>query len=265
MPVLVTRGPKYGQCNICGSVGPLTEDHTPPKSCVRPTTVQLQHLAVHLDVERPKEKAVLSQNGVKYRTLCASCNNEMLGRRYDPALATFTNSIAHYITSPIALPSHLTVRAAPQKIMRSVFGHMSAQGVNRYLKGKTTEQCRDYFLDGTLPLPDDLKIYYWLYPHQKQILVRDAAYLDLRIGTPAMIWLMKFFPLAFAVLWDDKNAVTLSLPELSQYRGEALNFETELPVTLRPVLHPYWPEAPSDTHVMAYGREAVFAVTRKKS
>ncbi len=85
MPLhMVTRGAKSGTCNICGVDGPLTEDHTPPKGCVRPTAMELQHVTHRIDAGKAiKTKA---QDGVKYRTLCARCNNTLLGGRYDPVL-----------------------------------------------------------------------------------------------------------------------------------------------------------------------------------
>ena len=31
MPIKDARGPVVGECNICGDLGPLTVDHSPPK------------------------------------------------------------------------------------------------------------------------------------------------------------------------------------------------------------------------------------------
>lgn len=265
MPLLVTRGPKVGTCNICGEVGPLTEDHTPPKSCVRPTNVQLQSLVHRLAVEPAAGRGRLSQNGVKYRTLCGRCNSDMLGLRYDPALAAFTNNIAAYVNSPIALPDEMNVSAAPQKIMRAVLGHLCAQGVGRYEKGAITEPCRDYFLDDSLPLPSEIKIYYWLYPHRTQILVRDAAYIHFRTNDPVVMWFMKFFPVGFAIIFDRNNTHDLSLHELSRHRASPIDEEVEVPIRLRPAIHQFWPEAPSDDHGMMFGPEAIYADERPRS
>jgi hypothetical protein len=132
------------------------------------------------------------------------------------------------------------------------------------LKGATTEPCRDYFLDEYLPLPADIKIYYWLYPHRTQILVRDAAYLDLQIKDPVTMWFTKFFPLAFAIMWDPKNTHTLPVHELSLHRNHPPATPIDLAITLRPVVHEYWPEAPSDNHIMMFGQEAIFASARDK-
>jgi len=55
---LQTRGPKEGKCNICGSFGPLTEDHVPPKKVIKFPRMSLYKLVDGLDiqnVENPNE------------------------------------------------------------------------------------------------------------------------------------------------------------------------------------------------------------------
>jgi len=264
MPLLVMKGPREGQCNICGIFGPLTEDHTPPKSCVRPTSVQLRSIMARVAATPPIERGIISHNGVRYRSLCSKCNNEILGQKYDPPLASFVNGVSAYVSSMVQLPDIMSIKAEPQKIMRAVLGHLSAQGINGYQKGTATETCRDYFLDESLPLPNNIKIYYWLYPYRTQILIRDAAYMDLRIRDPIVVWLMKFFPLAFAVIWDKNNSYNWSLNELSLYRSYPIDWIVDLDVHLRPVVHPYWPEAPTDEHIMMFGQKAIIATEWSK-
>lgn len=264
MAFLEIRGPKTGQCNICGKEGPLTEDHTPPKSCLRPTTVVLKYIGDHISLNKTDIRKKILQNGVRYRSLCAECNNHRLGIRYDPAMSSFTNQIVDYISTARYYPDTISINASPQKLMRSILGHLSAQGINRYQKGEITEPCRDYFLDETLPLPPDMKIYYWLYPYKTQILARDAAYLDLPTGATANIWIMKFFPVAFAIVWDKSNKIDFSaLHELSSWRDIPIDTVQSLQIRLRNPVHQFWPQVPSDKHVMLYGREAIFAVEHK--
>ena len=130
MPLVETRGPKVGRCNICGTDGPLTEDHTPPKGCVRPTTVELHHIHARLQPERVKGR--ISQNGVKFRTLCGRCNSHFLGAEYDPTLIKFAQDVALVLRQDILLPTTVAIRTKPQRLMRSVIGHVWAQGVNAY-------------------------------------------------------------------------------------------------------------------------------------
>jgi hypothetical protein len=47
------------------------------------------------------------------------------------------------------------------------------------------------------------------------------------------------------------------LPELSQWRNEEIDYETDVPIYLKNIPHRYWPEAPSDTSMLMYGQEAI--------
>jgi hypothetical protein len=256
--VIATRGPKNGQCNICGEDGPLTEDHTPPKGCYKPTQVELQSLLRRISAHPTKEgKSRHSQNGVKFRTLCKRCNNSLLGATYDPPFIEFVNQVAQVLRSSISLPRVLPIPAQPQAILRSVLGHMAAQGVARYKKGPLTESVRDYFLDTTHPLPAGLKVFYWAHPHRSHVMVRDAAYFDFRHQKPFAFWLLKFFPIAFLVAWDDPGNLPFPVQALHEWGDLPYEAEVSLPLALEPLPPELWPEAPTDTGMIAYGPEAM--------
>lgn len=260
MTILIsTRGPKNGQCNMCGDIGPLTEDHTPPKGCLKPTQVELLHIVSLLSDEPTKTKGRFSQNGVKYRTLCHRCNNNLLGTKYDPAFITFVNNVGSLLRSSLHLPNTIIIQAQPQAILRSLIGHVSAQGVDRYQKGPLTEPLRDYFLDTSKPLPSDIRIFYWAYPHRPHVMARDAAYLDIPSGHSFAIWLLKFFPIAFLVVWGEPKGLHYPIHGFDLWHNCPFDTLVDLPVTLRPIPPQFWPEAPSDQSVLLYGQEAIFA------
>lgn len=262
-PIIATKGPQIGICNICGNHEKLTEDHTPPKGCIRIGQVELQHIIHHLNVEKSGGKGRLLQNGVKYRTLCATCNNTYLGAKYDPAFIDFVNTVGSYLKTNIALPSTVPTEIEPQKVMRSLVGHLAAQGVNRYKKGPDTEPIKNYFLDDSLSLPENMRIYYWLYPYKNHVMARDCAYLDLMVGDPCIIWFMKFFPIAFMITFDQPAKLSFSLNELSRWRKEEIDFKTIELVQLTGLPHQFWPEAPTEHSVITYGREAVVSYEYK--
>jgi hypothetical protein len=261
----ITKGPKVGRCNVCGNVGPLTEDHTPPKGAIRVKQVEMHHIARILNVARPSPGGRFSQDGVKFRTLCARCNNEFLGAKYDPAFNEFSQAVGLFLKSSLVLPPVTYVKGQPQKIARSLFGHLSAQGIDRYLKGPHTDDLRDYFLDPTRPLPDYWNIYYWVYPYQTQVLVRDAVLKDLRCEDNAYIWIMKFFPLAFLMVWDDPKGYGYSqYPNLMKWRHIAIDDTVDMPVQLTVVPHERWPEAPTEHTFLMYGEGAMGAFAKGK-
>lgn len=255
--------PVQGLCNICGEESTLTFDHVPPKGCVRVGQMERRHITEKLSVDAKPLPGKRAPDGVKFRTLCHRCNGDRLGAKYDPALRQLVNSVTARLQSRLYLPDVLDIEVQPQKIMRAVLGHLSAQGDKRYSKGPNTEAFRDYFLDESLPLPAGIKIYYWVYPFYPQVLIKDCAYLDLSTEKPVSIWLMKFFPMAFLVSWQDKLPQRFGLPSFDPWRNAAINDNVSLPINLRPIIHPDWPENPTDNAVLLYGQEAMVANRRE--
>lgn len=265
MKRFLTRGPKEGRCNICGEFGQLTEDHTPPKGSVRVTQMEVNHLTSVLGADRPGPKPRISQNGVKFRTLCKRCNNSALGLNCDLAFNDFTQGIKSYLTSSIKLPSVMYVSGKPGKIARAVFGHLSAVGVDRFHEGDRSDEMMEWFLDESLPMPSRLRIKYWVYPYKTQILIRDSAIRDLRAQDAAVFWLMKFFPVAFLVLWDSPSGYEYpQFADLARWGNADPEAEIELPIYLNSVPHERWPEAPEDHSFLLYGEGAVAANARIK-
>lgn len=261
--MIVTRGPKNGQCNICGDLGELSEDHTPPKGCYKPRSVELFSIIEHLAAEPPRKRGRISQNGVKYRTLCKRCNNTLLGAEYDPEFIRFVNEIGQSLRSSLALPSTLTFTAKPQRIMRSLLGHLAAQGVDRYKKGDITEPLRDYILNGEYPLPEAIRIYCWPFPYSKHVMARDCGLSDLRIGKPFTCWFLKFFPVGFLATFSQPVEYTLPGVELSRWRSIGIDDEVHVSFPLRSIPAQYWPEAPTNTSMVMYGKEAITSFPKR--
>jgi hypothetical protein len=142
--------------------------------------------------------------------------------------------------------------------MRSVFGHMAAREANRYQKGPITEPLRDFILNPALPLPDEMKFYYWFYPHRRQVFVRDAALLVMGTANPFSFWLLKFFPLAFMVTFDTEIAPAKA-HSLNFYRTAPPDAEHNVALRIRPTVHELWPEHPTESAVIMYGEGAYIA------
>lgn len=260
-----TRGPLRGQCNICGVEGKLTIDHVPPRSCRVIGSGELRSLIERLSPDsRGPQRARRLQNGVSYRSLCRRCNSEKLGAEYDPALAEFCEGVRTVGNSSFVLPNQLTVRVRPQRVMRSVLGHMAAQGVNRYRKGPITEPLRDYLLDTSASLPEGLRFYYWMYPFRGQVVVRDAVRMRSGFGDPIPFWLLKFAPLAFMASFEQGDEPAYRLMRLDPFGKDSIDAEYDVGLSLNPIPHEYWPEAPDDDGAVMYGPQAHFAQPSSK-
>jgi hypothetical protein len=254
-----TKGPREGRCNICGEVGKLTEDHTPPKSCRGITAAELRSLHDKLTAEGERWSAPRHfKAGVYYRTLCVRCNG-VLGTDYDPGLAEMCAQVRSVAQSPLRLPQQMQLQVSPGAVLRSVLGHLCAQGVDRYLKGQITEPLRDYVLDETRPLPEELRVYYLLYPYKRQVLIRDAALLNLPTKDVFAFWLMKFFPLAFFITIGEPACPVFRLANFDNYRGLPATATDYIYLSTRGLVPSEWPETPSEETVLLYGQEAVVA------
>lgn len=253
------KGAAVGRCNICGDFGKLTEDHTPPKGCYRPTSFDIQHLHQALGQE-PRTRRYRSNNGVRFRSLCARCNNELLGGSYDKALIEFTRRVSQFTRFRGVLPRVTTVSAQPQKVMRSVFGHLAAAAVDGYGQWEGYVEFREWFLTGEGQVPSGFRFHYWLYPYKPQVIVRGFGFIpEFGIQRPFIGWLIKFFPLAFLIVRQEEEH-TLQLADLTAFDRLPLGEEAELPLYLDHIVDPNWPEAnPGDTGVILTGDHALRA------
>lgn len=267
MPIMETRGPEVGICNICGRNERLTIDHTPPKGYARAVPVRITHIVDRVGAERAKrdQRPMKSNDGVKYRTLCARCNNDLLGGVYDHGLIDFGQKVDALLTTGLHIPATSIVRVQPQKIMKSVLGHICAQGIGRYEKGKITEPLRDYLIDPNAAAPGLFRMHYWTYPYRSRILMRDAV-----LGTigasprqTSMIWLLKSYPIGFVITWDlDFRFLDRTHRNFDSFDNLDIDDFADLPIDLRGVPHELYPECVQDPYpyMLLVGKEAIAAM-----
>jgi hypothetical protein len=253
-----------GACSICGKHGALTVDHIPPKGAIRISAVEMMSLFHRISAEPKAERPAFSQNGVKFRSLCADCNNVCLGVEADPELISLTSHIATLFKSSLVLPATLIVRAKPHTILRSIIGHSLGAGVGLTPAGPFAISLAEYFLDKSKPIPTALDCYYWPYPYNDQVVVHTAA-LTTTLGSgqkPTVFKLIKFFPLAFMMTWEREEGVTYGLENLCDHRNLGPDDEADIRINIRPLPHQLWPEAPTGNAAILYGEKTLFAKPR---
>ncbi len=261
MPIKETRGPQNGVCNICGTSGPLTIDHTPPKGWAPNVPMQVMEVMEPLR-ESQRHKFRKFNDGVRFRSLCERCNRDLLGSQYDPELIRFVQAVTALSKSSLHIAGLQFVRIKPQRVMRSVIGHLCAQGVERYLKGDITDPLRDYMLDPTKPLPEMLSLHYWLFPHPTVVLTRDAVISNLATRQKSMLWIMKCFPLGFAL--TDRDYEFDGVPpqlKMDPYRHKGVDDVVEVPIDLRSIPPRPFPEHPGNNSMIGYGPQSTLAST----
>jgi hypothetical protein len=255
---LKIRGPEQGHCNICGNFSDLTYDHIPPKGCVEIKTVEIRSLSQHFYGK--KRKAVISQNGVKFRTICSYCNNKLLGRQYDPELKKFTDEVSLFLRAKInerlVFPEKQSFKVKPQKLIRSIVGHILAGFVPEDLKGEKApfpEALRYYLLHKNEPIPEKLRIFFWLYPVKNQIIIKKFGVTSI-YNTKSFIAgsLIKFFPAAYLLVWEKPREIKIKQNELGLNKNLCLDDIEIVRINFHAIPRVDWPENPEEHEILMF-------------
>lgn len=196
-------------------------------------------------------KSTYSQNGLKYRTICKSCN-ETIGHKYDVALNEFTLSVGKYLSTSLSLPPIIHHPTRPAALIRSVLAHILAAKVTN--DGAYFDRdIAPTILDESTPIPQDVHMFYWLFPFEETVLIRDFAISYVALGSKEVFscQLLKYFPVAYLIT----NASRFhDLDELTAYRNASITEKISIPIRLSPVRPSVWPERHDDGKIMLGGQ-----------
>lgn len=259
MPLLKTKGPKFGKCNICAEPAKLSEDHVPPKGVIRFPRMQLYNIASSLNAEAAaKQRGRQFQQGVKFRSLCRRCNGDLLGGKYDPHLINLCNDVSQYMASQVYLPSEARFATKPDRVIRAIFGHLLAIGVEQFPRGDLGDAMAEAVLNPDSSIPSGIGVYYWPYPFWDQVSIRGFGFL-LKWGTPPLIAsVIKFMPLAFMVMWKPDQRFVIPHLDMMQYVREP-GSEADIPLDLSVVPPQRYPEAPDEKGATLHGDGSYYA------
>ena len=262
------RKKRYGYCAICGNYDILTADHVPPKGSVGINEVEMQTLSQYYESTQIKPK--FSQNGVKFNTICGICNNERLGTTFDPYLKEISKRVASIFRTKeselLILPDELRIDIVPQRVARAIVGHLLAATPPEMSKSPPiaapfSDTMRQYFLDTSLPLPNEIEIYYWLYPQNIQVILRSFG-IGFPNSTPPIVCdCIKFFPLGYCVAWNKPVEATIHLPKLITNNEMGLDESATIRISFKDWVRLDWPEQPEDHGVNYYNEEMTTVAT----
>ncbi|RYY02146.1 MAG: hypothetical protein EOO53_14005 [Gammaproteobacteria bacterium] len=265
MPLPMTKGPTLGKCNICALTNQkLTSDHVPPKGTIKFPRMKLHSIIDFLEAkDGMPQKGREFQQGVKFRTICESCNSNIIGSQYDPALIKLCNDISDYLQSQIVRPTVMSFRAQPDLVARAIAGHILSIGVEHFPRGEMGDALAEFVLNPNSSPPNGLAIHYWLYPYWEQVSIRGAGLL-VRFGTPPLvISLIKFTPIAFMITWDADPGFDFPYPNLVDHIPSTPREFADIPLDFRIVPPARYPEAPGGEGVVLHGTES-YVATRTK-
>lgn len=229
----------------------MTWDHVPPQGGIELKPVEQQLVFDRLTAGAKDRVFTISQNGVKFRTICANCNNFWLGKKYDPALNEFTLTTGRLLQTTIHLPPLINVRARPTAITRAILGHLLA-AKTQIDDVVTDREIRSFFFEEDAPIPDSIHIFYWIYPYTSIVIVRDIAMPAERgrFGESGFFSILKYFPIAYLV--TDLQSYE-GLAELTTFRDLKSSEFADIPIPLQRIKHPAWPEMVDDHNFVMGG------------
>lgn len=236
------------RCNICGEISNLTWDHVPPKFCFNDGKIKYNSI---LEMNRKKIRSQISQNGLKYRSICARCNNNLLGSDYDKEYKKLVNILYKFYITPGEIAQYVEIQEINvNKISRAIIGHLLAAR-NEYIDVKTENKLREYFLNTNQKPPKEFKLLYYTYIYNTIMIIRDVVpkkFGKVEYAIPeGLISCINSFPIAFILTHNcDNNVQLYDMFELcTDNINEVVNLKIDLLSYMYPnkkaVRNPYWP------------------------
>ena len=161
--------------------------------------------------------------------------------------------------------SVVKIKTKPVKLIKAILGHLlSAKG--EIDKSVLDSEIREYIFDDIAVLSDNVHIFYWIYPYQETVILRDFAllYWNGEGKQSGFFQILKYFPIAFIVT---NRSSYEGLNELTIYRNFKLDDEVDLPVRLKQIKENDWPERVDENTVLFMSAETgngVHARPKKK-
>jgi len=268
---LKTKNSKEGYCNICRNYSQLTRDHIPPRGCVTPKSVELRTLSQYLS--KSDQKPTISQSGLNILSICGNCNNSLLGTEYDPELIELSKKVAGLVRlnreQGFSLPEKINLLIKPQRLIRAVIGHILAGKLpisdENYKPAPFPEALRNYFLTQSSQLSEEIEIYYWIYPSNKQIVINSLGIgSSMGEGFISGSCLLKFFPLAFWIVWNKPDSFPINLTKIQKDKFKDLDDTCEIVIDLRNQPPLGYPEVPNDSRYIMLNEGSSFLAQPKK-
>lgn len=205
MPALF-NSTKSGYCRICGQYRKFTADHIPPRSCFN---------NIPIYVNSPYEKRI--EKGLKVQSICAKCNNEILGGGCDNELKSFATQIDNILKvyrDPNVLAFKYTeIFIDKEKFLRGTLGHLLAcYGSQEDLKEEIdldsdcyANRMRKYVCGEKNQFFKEISVLFWMHQYPSIKIVPHVAMVsfnnkNLLLGGS----LLSFYPIGIFIVNSNK-------------------------------------------------------------
>ncbi|WP_122572056.1 metal-binding protein [Pseudomonas viridiflava] len=202
---------REGYCLICGSFGPLSWDHVPPKGSITITKVEQAHLTEIMGVKSDPVIGVKSSNGSKFRTICKHCNSSHIGANDQEVARVYkdlSGKIKHYFLRLASPVNHLYIPFDGIKFCRAMVGHvLSATTIKECLREPVLAPyyapLQKFVMGDDTAINNTHDFYIWFYPHHRHMSIKIFSCRNQ--GHIASLSLLSFFPLAFLITEKGKG------------------------------------------------------------
>lgn len=244
----------FGKCNICHSESNLTWDHVPPKGGIELEPVEIVTLIQVLTTDSNFKKPFISQNGVKYRTLCKTCN-ERLGSTFDKVLNKFAIDLGRNLKSK---PPIARIETKPNSLIRAVVAHLLAANIE-IVDTEFENQLKLFVFDENKNLPDFLSVFYWIYPYDKIEILQDIVMPAKPMNYSALnkFKILKYFPIAYMI--TDANEYE-GLDSLNDFKNAKPSDVAELSIRLDKIRQQEWPNTITDGNFVIFGQQGANSI-----
>jgi hypothetical protein len=190
-------------------------------------------------------------------------HNTKLGIEYDPTLISLASELRRYVESKLHLPLTVNISVKANRLIRCIVGHLLAHGLNEHRNGLANTDLTDFFLNPKTQFPKNIRVYYWLYPYDDQLVVKGAALsLDL-LNTFAVVMLLKFFSISFFFVIDEPTTWQIRYRRLDTLSTEAIDDEAIFSIDTFDIPPQRFPEAPGPAGVILFSEEAATGVVAR--
>jgi hypothetical protein len=251
----------FGNCQICEQYKKLSDDHVPPQGGIEVDAVEIKAAFDFFAKKMGNKNYYISQNGVKFTTLCEDCNSR-LGREYDTVLNTFSLDVNKFLTSKLSLLNSYDIQTKPNRLIRGVLGHLLASK-KEIEKTPFDDKVREILFDENKSIPDDINVFYWIYPYKLTIIIRDILMPAIRgkYNDFGFFQIFKYYPIAYLVVNKIKYHNLLSLKD---YNSAKLDEVAEINLRFNERKHWKWPEIVEDGNFVYLGKAGMEAIKAEK-
>lgn len=226
-------------CNICLRSAKLTLDHVPPEAALPVSHTWVRPLFDRAN--RPK----ISQSGVQFRTLCHTCNGDLLGSNYDKALIEMCKQARRLHRNAHLIHQLPHVEINPGKVVRSIFGHLLA-AKDHTPHSRADELMRAFFMDPASTDLGDLNVLFWAHPDRSIRMARDTVVVDFDGPELGMVRcdMLVWYPLGFLVCdhipFRMSRRPPLNMPHMNDHLGQSTPVQVPLRALASGVFEDWW-------------------------